>query len=91
MAQRWGAVTTELACVRVRPKAECRIFRFAGIIESSNFVRKSMLIMGVATAAEKIKFKIMAGEKNNLAAAAPNGNNVSIRAHQVRSCGRRRA
>ncbi len=27
---------------------------------------------------EKIKFKIMSGERNDLAAAAPNGNNVSV-------------
>jgi hypothetical protein len=39
---------------------------------------------------EKIELKIMTGERNDLA-AAPNGNNVSIRAHQVRTCGRRRA
>jgi hypothetical protein len=42
-----------LACVRVRPQAACRTCRFAGKIESSNFVRKSMPIMGVATAARK--------------------------------------
>jgi hypothetical protein len=34
-------------------EAACRTCRFAGIIESSNFVRKSMPIMGVATAARK--------------------------------------
>ncbi len=33
--------------------AACRTCHFAGIIESSNFVRKSMPIMGVATAARK--------------------------------------
>ncbi len=81
-----------LACVRVRPEAACRTCHFAGIIESSNFVRKSMPIMGVGYfCKEKIKFKIMSGERNNLAAAAPNGNKDSVRAHQVRTCGRRRA
>ncbi len=40
-----------LALVRVRPEAVCRTCCFAGIIESSNFARKSMPIMGVATAA----------------------------------------
>ncbi len=40
---------------------------------------------------EKIKFEIMTGERNDLAAAAPNEDNVSVRAHQVRTCGRRRA
>jgi hypothetical protein len=40
-----------LACVRVRPEAACRTYCF--IIESSNFARKSMPIMGVATAARK--------------------------------------
>jgi hypothetical protein len=42
-----------LAFVRVRPEAACRTCHFAGIIESSNFARKSMPIMGVATAARK--------------------------------------
>ncbi len=42
-----------LALVRVRPEAACRTCCFAGIIESSNFARKSMPIMGVATAARK--------------------------------------
>ncbi len=42
-----------LALVKVRPEAVCRTCCFAGIIESSNFARKSMPIIGVATAARK--------------------------------------
>jgi hypothetical protein len=42
-----------LALVRVRPEAACRTCCFAGIIESSNFARKSKPMMGVATAARK--------------------------------------
>ncbi len=42
-----------LALVKVRPEAGCRTCCFAGIIESSNFARKSMPIIGVATAARK--------------------------------------
>jgi hypothetical protein len=40
---------------------------------------------------EKIKFEILAGESNGLAAAAPDRDNVSICAHEVRTCVRRRA
>ncbi len=39
--------------MRVRPEAACRTCLLAGRIESSNFVRKSIPIMGVATAARK--------------------------------------
>ncbi len=42
-----------LALVNVRPEAPCRTCCLAGIIESSNFVRKSMPRIGVATAASK--------------------------------------
>ena len=42
-----------LALVNVRPEAACRTCCFAGIIESSNFARKSMPMIGVATAARK--------------------------------------
>ncbi len=42
-----------LALVKVRPEAACRTCCLAGIIESSNFARKSMPRTGVATAASK--------------------------------------
>jgi hypothetical protein len=42
-----------LALVKVRPEAACRTCCFAGIIESSNFAKKSMPTIGVATAARK--------------------------------------
>ncbi len=42
-----------LALVKVQPEAACRTCCFAGMIESSNFARKSMPIIGVATAARK--------------------------------------
>ena len=37
----------------MRPEAACRTCRLAGRIESSNFVRKSIPIIGAATAARK--------------------------------------
>jgi hypothetical protein len=42
-----------LALVKVRPEAACRTCCFAGIIESSNFARKYMPMIGVATATRK--------------------------------------
>ncbi len=61
-----------LALVKVWPEAACRTCYFASIIESSNFARKSMPMIGVASAArEKIKFKVVAGKTDGLAAVAP--------------------
>ncbi len=63
-----------LALVKVRPEAVCRTCCFAGIIESSNFARKSMPNdRGGDCCEEKIKFKVVAGETDGLAAAAPGG------------------
>ena len=63
-----------LALVKVRPEAACRTCCFAGIIESSNFVRKSMPVIGGGNCREeKIIFKVVAGETDGLAVAAPGG------------------
>ena len=40
---------------------------------------------------KKIKFEILVGESNGLAAAAPDWDNVPICAHEVRTCGQHRA
>ncbi len=63
-----------LALVKVWPEAACRTCCFAGIIESSNFVRKSMPVIGGGNCREeKIEFKVVADETDGLAAAAPGG------------------
>jgi hypothetical protein len=52
-----------LALVKVRPEAACRTCCLEGIIESSNFAKKSMPRRGVATAASKIQIRNF-GQKN---------------------------
>jgi hypothetical protein len=79
-----GATKRSGTClgVKVRPEAACRTCCLDGIIESSNFAKKSMPRRGVATAAsKKSKFKVLAEKTDSTAAKTPGGNLLAIGSH----------